>query len=65
MTGLTASQLLTPDQLADRWQCQRTHIYRLAREGKLPSVKLGRLYRFRTADIEAFEQAGGTSDGEA
>ena len=59
---LTASQLLTPDQLADRWQCQRTHIYRLAREGKLPSVKLGRLYRFRLAAIEHFEATGGTTE---
>ena len=57
----TAATLLTPDQLAERWQCQRTHIYRLAREGKLGSVKLGRLYRFRLADIEDFEATGGTA----
>ena len=57
---LTASQLLTPEQLCDRWQIEKTHLYRLCREGRLPSVKLGKFYRFRIADIEQFEQSGGT-----
>lgn len=50
-----AGQLLTADQLADRWQVRTSHIYRLAREGKIPTVELGRYKRFRLDAIEAFE----------
>lgn len=52
--------LLTADDLATRWQVSRNHVYRLAREGKLPAVELGRYRRFRIAAIEEFESKGGT-----
>ena len=58
-SGLTASQLLTADDLATRWQVPKAHVYRLAREGKVPTVQIGRYYRFQTQVIEAWEQAGG------
>lgn len=59
-----ATRLLTADDLATRWQVPRSHVYRLAREGKLPVVQLGRYRRFRPAEIEAFEVAGGVvADG--
>lgn len=51
MTG----QLLTADQLADRWQVPKSHVYRLTRDGAIPAVKLGRYYRYAPAAIEAFE----------
>ena len=51
MTG----QLMTAEQLAARWQVATSHVYRLTREGQIPSVKLGRYYRYRPAAIEAFE----------
>jgi hypothetical protein len=35
------------------------HVYRLAREGKVQTVRLGRYRRWRMADIEHFEQEGG------
>ena len=57
---LTAAILLTADDLARRWQVQKSQVYGLRRTGKLPAVQLGRYYRFRLADIEAFEAAGGT-----
>jgi excisionase family DNA binding protein len=60
--GLTAGELLTPDQLAARWQVPVMHVYRLAREGKLPCVRLGKYVRFRAATIEAWEERGGTLD---
>lgn len=59
MSPLTASQLLTAEQLAERWQVPKAHVYRLAREGRLPAVRIGRYYRFRTQVIEEWEQAGG------
>ena len=51
MTG----QLLTADQLAERWQVPKSHVYRLAREGRVPVIQLGRYRRFSLAAIEAFE----------
>jgi excisionase family DNA binding protein len=48
-------QLLTADELAARWQVSKDHVYRLAREGRVPTVAIGRLYRFRLSSIEAWE----------
>lgn len=48
-------QLLTADQLAERWQVPKSHVYRLTREGAIPAVKLGRYYRYRVDAIERWE----------
>ncbi len=57
---VTTGQLLTADQLAERWQIPRSHVYRLWREGRLPCVELGR-YRRATLDaVVKFESGGGT-----
>ncbi len=61
MTG----QLLTVEQLAERWQLPKSHVYRLAREGRIPTVELGRYRRWRLEDVEAFEAGGGTTNKEA
>jgi excisionase family DNA binding protein len=50
-----AAQLLTADQLAERWQVPKSQVYRLARDGRIPVVAIGRYYRFRVDAIEAFE----------
>jgi excisionase family DNA binding protein len=50
-------QLLTADQLAERWQISAAQVYRLARGRAIPCVQLGRYYRFRLAAIEAWEIA--------
>jgi excisionase family DNA binding protein len=49
------SQLLTAEQLSERWQVPKSHVYRLARDGKIPTVELGRYRRRRLDAIEAFE----------
>ena len=41
MTGVTAAQLLTAEQLAERWQVPASHVYRLTRDGKIPVVGWG------------------------
>jgi excisionase family DNA binding protein len=51
MTG----QLLTAEQLAKRWQVPKGHVYALTRDGKVPTVKLGRYYRYRLDAIERWE----------
>lgn len=47
--------VLTADQLAGRWQVPKSHVYRLTREGMIPTVKLGRYYRYRLDVIERWE----------
>lgn len=58
-----ADRLLTAEDVAARWQVAKAQVYRQAREGRLPSVKIGRYYRFRLSAIEDFEAEGGTADG--
>ncbi len=57
MTG----QLLTAEQLAERFQIPVSQIYRLTRDGTLPAVRLGRYYRYSPAAIEAFERGDTTT----
>lgn len=64
MTTATASQLLDADDLALRWKIPKSHVYRLAREDRLPYVALGRYKRFAPAAVEQFETTGGTEGGE-
>lgn len=54
---LDARRLLTADELAERWQVPSSQVYRLAREGVIPCVMLGRYRRFRLSSIEAYETA--------
>ena len=55
--GMTG-QLLTAEQLAERWQVSKSQVYRLTREDKIPSVPLGKYYRYRLDVIERFEIGG-------
>jgi excisionase family DNA binding protein len=54
-------RLLSADDLAERWQVPKAHVYRLTREGLLPTVKLGRYCRYLVAAVEEWEQHGGTA----
>jgi excisionase family DNA binding protein len=53
------SQLLTAEQLADRWRVPKSHVYRLAREGLIPTVEL-RYRRWRLDAIERYELGADT-----
>lgn len=57
-----ASRLLVADELAERWRVPRAHVYRLARDGRLPTVQLGRYRRWRLEAVEQFEREGGCSE---
>lgn len=54
-------RLLTADDLAERWQVPKAHVYRLTRSGQLPTVKLGRYCRYELRAVEEFESGGGTA----
>jgi predicted DNA-binding transcriptional regulator AlpA len=58
----TAPKLLTPEQLAERWGVKRAWVYARSREwirsnGRrgIPTVKLGRYYRYREDAIAEYE----------
>jgi len=51
-----AGRLLTADDLAERWSVPKSHVYRLAREGKIPTVELGRYRRWTLVAVEALER---------
>jgi excisionase family DNA binding protein len=53
--------VLTADQLAERWQTSRDHIYDLAARGDLDSVKfpVGRKVRFSLAKVREYELSNG------
>ena len=46
---------LTPKDLADRYRISERQVTHLARIGYLPGIKIGKLWRFREEDIEAWE----------
>ena len=47
-------KLLTPAQVAERLQITERTVYGWLRRGTLPALKLGRLWRIRQDDLEAF-----------
>ena len=56
------SQLLTAEQVADRFQVPTSHVWRLARTGQLESIALGRYRRFTEEALRRFLEAGGTTE---
>ena len=46
--------LLTPEQVAERLHISRLTIGNWLRSGKLKGVKVGRLWRVRESDLDAF-----------
>lgn len=56
-------QLLTPDEVAALLGVPRLFVIRASRAGRIPSVKLGKAYRYRPTTIEAWlrEQETGQS----
>lgn len=66
-THMTAEkEFLSLEEVADKLGVTYQLIYRLARSGELPAVRLGKLYRVSNADLAAYLEkskaspAGGT-----
>lgn len=53
--GENSNPFLTPQQLAERWQCSLMKLRRMRRAGQLPVLYIGRSARYRLADVERIE----------
>lgn len=51
------SELYTCEQVANRYGVKTLTVWDWIRKKKLPAIKIGRDYRIRKEDIEAFEVA--------
>jgi len=52
-------QILTPQQAADRLGVHRYTLLRMAREGRLPRLLIGKTVRFDEADLIAAAKVAG------
>lgn len=50
-------RLLTAAEVAEDLRVSTMTVYRLIRRGELPAVRVGRNYRVRVADLEAYLSA--------
>lgn len=48
--------LLTAEQVAAHLTCSVELVYKLRRDGKLPAVRIGSVFRWRPQVVQAFEQ---------
>jgi excisionase family DNA binding protein len=53
---LSGQRLLTPDEVATLLGVPRLFVIRQSRQGKIPSLKLGKCYRYRVSTIEQWLQ---------
>lgn len=58
-------EILTVEQAADFLQVHKITVYRYIRDGMLPAVRLGKMYRLFSRDVEAFLQAMRHHPGDA
>ncbi|MAW88481.1 MAG: hypothetical protein CMJ42_18330 [Phyllobacteriaceae bacterium] len=55
------SQVMTPEMLAERWHCSARHVRTLITDGELNAFRVGKLWRIRVEDVEAYECRSGAS----
>ena len=46
-------ELLTPEDLVKSLKVEMATLYRWARQGVIPGMKIGKYWRFRESDVEA------------
>lgn len=57
LTSADLVRLLTPEQVADLLQMSRSWVYEQAARGGIPALRLGRVWRFRQSDVDAWLRA--------
>jgi excisionase family DNA binding protein len=55
------ADLLTTSQVQDKLRVDRTTIYRMVEDGRLPAIRVGKQWRFQEDEIERWLQARGSS----
>jgi excisionase family DNA binding protein len=53
-TRFTQARLLTVNEVADLLRVSRMTVYRLIKEGELKALRVGRNYRLREDDVDAY-----------
>lgn len=56
---------LTTEEVLDYLQVNLRTVYRLIKAGRIPAVRVGRQWRFRRADLDAWLESQGTRKGRA
>lgn len=59
---MDGEELLTVAEVAAGLRVSRMTVYRLIHAGTLPALRVGKTYRIRRRDLEAFLAAGSHSD---
>lgn len=54
MSQLTAGRFLTVQEVADLVRVSSMTVYRLIKAGELPAVRVGRSFRVRESDVDAY-----------
>jgi excisionase family DNA binding protein len=52
--GFVTGRLLTVAEVSDAMRVSNMTVYRLIKAGELPAVRVGKNYRIRESDLEAF-----------
>lgn len=55
--GHEEERFLTPTEAADRLRVSKMTVYRLIHAGHLPAVQIGKAFRIRVSDLEAYLDA--------
>jgi excisionase family DNA binding protein len=55
--GLAGSRFLTVAEVADLLRVSSMTVYRLIKAGELAAVRVGKSYRVREADVDAYLEA--------
>jgi len=58
-----ADKLITVEEVAKYLRVKRSTVYEWAKEGKIPAVKVGRLWRFDREETEAWVKSRKRSTG--
>jgi len=58
---LEGDQLHTVGEVADHMRVSNMTVYRLIKSGEMPAVRVGKSYRIRRRDLQAYLEASRTS----
>src|SRR5262245_4165152 len=56
---MSDDRLLTTEEVLERLHLNLRTVYRLIKAGRLPAVRVGRQWRFRSGDVDAWVARGG------